>query len=44
VVNQRDDYGNTALHLAAWNMSQKAFSCLLDNGADPVSFVDVQTR
>mmetsp|Transcript_60930 Transcript_60930/g.127721 ORF Transcript_60930/g.127721 Transcript_60930/m.127721 type:complete len:990 (-) Transcript_60930:733-3702(-) len=35
VVNQRDEYGNTALHLAAWNMSQKAFSSLLQNRADP---------
>ena len=37
VVNQRDEYGNTALHLAAWNRGKKIFRFLLDCNADPVS-------
>ena len=38
VVNRRDEYGNTALHLAAWNCKENAFRCLLDCKANPVSF------
>jgi len=37
VINQRDDYGNTALHLASWNGSTESFKFLLENNADPVS-------
>ena len=36
VMNQRDKYGNTALHLAAWNNGKMAFRCLLEAKADPV--------
>jgi ankyrin repeat protein len=36
VVNQRDCYGNTALHLAAWNGAKKAFKYLVEHGADTV--------
>ena len=36
VINQRDEYGNTALHLATWNCSKGAFEYLLENNADPV--------
>jgi ankyrin repeat protein len=36
VVNRRDCYGNTALHLAAWNGAKKAFKYLIENGADKV--------
>ena len=39
VINQQDDYGNTALHLAAWNCSKGSFKYLLENNADPVSTV-----
>jgi ankyrin repeat protein len=36
VMNQRDCYGNTALHLAAWSGSKKIFKYLVKNGADKV--------
>ncbi len=36
VVNQRDCYGNTALHLSAWNGAKKAFKYLVEHGADTV--------
>jgi ankyrin repeat protein len=37
IVRSQDDYGNTPLHLAAWNGSKKSFVWLLEQGADKVS-------
>jgi hypothetical protein len=34
VINRPDEYGNTPLHLAAWNGSKKIFSWMMKNGAD----------
>lgn len=34
LLTQRDDYGNTPLHLAAWNGSKAIFRWLVQNGAD----------
>lgn len=44
VVNQRDEYGNTALHIAAWNGAKKAFMHLLEEGADLVGCVNQSRR
>jgi ankyrin repeat protein len=37
VLNSRDEYGNTPLHLAAWNNSQNTLKWLLEERANPVS-------
>jgi hypothetical protein len=35
ILNQRDEFGNSLLHLAALNGSKKVFQWLIENGADP---------
>jgi ankyrin repeat protein len=39
VLNCRDEYGNTPLHLAAWNNSKITFKWLMEERADPVSII-----
>ena len=38
VVNRRDEFGNTMLHLAAWNGKQEMYDHLIALGADPAAF------
>ena len=37
LINRKDEFGNTALHLAAWNGKMDMFDCLIQLGADPNS-------
>lgn len=37
VVNRRDEFGNTMLHLAAWNSKPEMFDHLIALGADPTA-------
>jgi hypothetical protein len=35
IVNRKDKFGNTMLHLAAWNSKNKMYDFLIKLGADP---------
>ena len=37
VVNRRDEFGNTMLHLAAWNSKKDIYDHLIELGADPAA-------
>jgi ankyrin repeat protein len=41
VINGPDDFGNSPLHLAAWNECKHTFDWLIEERADPVTALPI---